>query len=113
MSGLMADARTLVEQARMDCQNHKFTYNEVMSTESCAKSICEYVSSPFCALSLTSFSSCSFALLIRYALRFGDEGAPMSRPFGVALLIAGDHLKFHTRSFRSFNAPQRQQAHSA
>jgi hypothetical protein len=48
MSGLMADARTLVEQARMDCQNHKFTYNEVMSTESCAKSICECVCYVFC-----------------------------------------------------------------
>jgi hypothetical protein len=42
-----------------------------------------------------------FVLPTRYALRFGDEGAPMSRPFGVALLIAGEHLKVESRSFCS------------
>merc|ERR1712159_16169 len=61
----MADARTLVEKARTESQGHRFSYNEPMTTESCAQSVCDY------------------------ALQFGEEGAPMSRPFGVALLIAG------------------------
>jgi 20S proteasome subunit alpha 5 len=72
MSGLTADARTMIDHARIETQNHRFTYNEPMTTESCTQSICNL------------------------ALRFGeddedDEGEEggMSRPFGVALLIAG------------------------
>eukprot|EP00301_Raphidiophrys_heterophryoidea_P011386 c17497_g1_i1.p1 GENE.c17497_g1_i1~~c17497_g1_i1.p1 ORF type:complete len:252 (-),score=56.75 c17497_g1_i1:101-856(-) len=68
MSGLMADARTLVEYARTEAQNHRFTYNEPISVESCTQAICDL------------------------ALQFGegdDEEATMSRPFGVSLLIAG------------------------
>jgi 20S proteasome subunit alpha 5 len=65
MSGLTADARTLVDKARVETQNHRFTYDEAMTTESCTQAICDY------------------------ALQFGEEGAPMSRPFGVALLVAG------------------------
>eukprot|EP00960_Hanusia_phi_P031955 749581-Hanusia_phi.AAC.3 len=65
MSGLTADARTLVDKARVETQNHRFTYDEPMTVESCTQAICDY------------------------ALQFGEEGAPMSRPFGVALLVAG------------------------
>ncbi|EFC50334.1 proteasome subunit alpha type 5 [Naegleria gruberi] len=74
MSGLTADARTLVEHARVETQQHRFTYNEPMGVESCTQAVCDL------------------------ALRFGengddsddeDSGAGMSRPFGVALLIAG------------------------
>lgn len=67
MSGLTADARTLVEHARVESQNHSFTFNESIPVESCTQSICDL------------------------ALRFGDSEAekPMSRPFGVALLVAG------------------------
>lgn len=65
MSGLTADARTLVDKARVETQNHRFTYDEAMTVESCTQAICDY------------------------ALQFGEEGAPMSRPFGVALLVAG------------------------
>lgn len=67
MSGLTADAKTLVDHARADCQQHSFSYNEPMPVESCTQSLCDL------------------------ALRFGedsDEGG-MSRPFGVALLLAG------------------------
>lgn len=63
MSGLVADARTLVDHARVETQNHWFTYDEPMSTESCVQSICDL------------------------ALNFGE--AEMSRPFGVSLLIGG------------------------
>jgi 20S proteasome subunit alpha 5 len=68
MSGLTADARTLVDYARVEAQNHTFTYDEPISVESCTQAICDL------------------------ALRFGEDRKSekaMSRPFGVALLIAG------------------------
>ena len=57
-----------MDKARVDSQNHRFTYDEPMKVESVAQSICDM------------------------ALNFGDGkkgGNPMSRPFGVALLLAG------------------------
>ncbi|KAK4694804.1 20S proteasome subunit alpha 5, partial [Lecanoromycetidae sp. Uapishka_2] len=69
MSGLQADARSMVEHARVESQNHSFHYNEKLGVESCTQAICDL------------------------ALRFGEgadgEESVMSRPFGVALLIAG------------------------
>ena len=41
MSGLTADARTLVDFARNEAQNHWFTYNENISVESCVNSIAD------------------------------------------------------------------------
>jgi len=70
MSGLTADARTLIDRARVECQQHRFTYNEEMSVEATTQSLCDV------------------------ALRFSEEGDDdgedaLSRPFGVALLLAG------------------------
>lgn len=69
MSGLQADARSMIEHARVETQSHHFNYNETMRVESCTQAICDL------------------------ALRFGEsadgEESIMSRPFGVALLIAG------------------------
>jgi 20S proteasome subunit alpha 5 len=69
MSGLQADARSMVEHARVECQSHAFNYNETLGVESTTQAICDL------------------------ALRFGEgadgEETIMSRPFGVALLIAG------------------------
>lgn len=70
MSGLTADARTLIDHARVEAQNHRFNYDEPISVESCTLSVCEL------------------------ALQFGEDRRDrnknaMSRPFGVALLIAG------------------------
>eukprot|EP00873_Tetraselmis_striata_P023298 jgi/Tetstr1/443562/TSEL_031563.t1 len=67
MSGLTADARTLIDHARVETQQHRFSYNEPMPVESCTQSLCDL------------------------ALRFGEDGEEggMSRPFGVALLVAG------------------------
>lgn len=53
MSGLTADARTLVDKARVETQNHRFNFDEAMTVESCTQAICDY------------------------ALQFGEEGAPM------------------------------------
>mmetsp|Transcript_57940 Transcript_57940/g.183885 ORF Transcript_57940/g.183885 Transcript_57940/m.183885 type:complete len:238 (-) Transcript_57940:1078-1791(-) len=66
MSGLTADARTLIDHGRVETQNHRFTYNEQMSVDALTQSLCDL------------------------ALRFGEgDNDSMSRPFGVALLVAG------------------------
>jgi len=69
MSGLVADARTMIEHARIESQNHSFNYDEKMTVEACTQAICDL------------------------ALRFGEDRKnkeeQMSRPFGVALLVAG------------------------
>jgi 20S proteasome subunit alpha 5 len=78
MSGLSADARTLVDHARSESQYHRFTFNEPMPVESLTQAVCDL------------------------ALNFGegDEETTMARPFGVALLVAGwDHkgpVLYHT-----------------
>jgi 20S proteasome subunit alpha 5 len=72
-SGLTADSKTLIDRARVEAQNHWFTFNEPMSVESIAQGVSNL------------------------AIKFGDSEADdsesaMSRPFGVALLFAGiDH----------------------
>lgn len=71
MSGLIADARTLVDHARVEAQNHRFTFDEPMPTAALTQAVCDL------------------------ALSFGEDGQDrdnknrMSRPFGVALLVAG------------------------
>ena len=69
MSGILADARTLVDHARSESQSHRFVFNEPIRTQSVAQSVCDR------------------------ALNFGEgDGSkqkPMARPYGVALLIAG------------------------
>lgn len=68
MSGLIADSRTLIDRARVEAQNHWFTYNEQMNVESVTQAVSNL------------------------ALAFGDDDpdpGAMSRPFGVALLLAG------------------------
>ena len=67
MSGLSADARTLIDHARSESQYHRFTFNEPMKVDSLTQAVCDL------------------------ALRFGESGEEntMSRPFGVALLVAG------------------------
>lgn len=39
VSGLMADSRTMIDRARVECQNHWFTYDERMTAESCAQAV--------------------------------------------------------------------------
>ncbi|KXN71684.1 proteasome subunit alpha, partial [Conidiobolus coronatus NRRL 28638] len=69
MSGLTPDSRTIVDHARIEAQNHHFIYNEDIKVESVTQAICDL------------------------ALRFGESATGqkpiMSRPFGVALLVAG------------------------
>ena len=70
MSGLVSDARILVDHARVEAQNHSFNFNEPMGIEAISQAVSDL------------------------AINFGEgyEGSkrkPMSRPYGVALLIAG------------------------
>ena len=69
-SGLAGDAKTLVDHARIECQNHRFTYNEPLTIEAVTQSVSDL------------------------AINFGadkkdSKKKKMSRPFGVSLLIAG------------------------
>ncbi len=62
-SGLIADARKLVEVARSDAQRHKMTYSEPASPESIARGVCD---------------------VMQLYTQYGGI-----RPFGVSLLVAG------------------------
>jgi len=62
-SGLIADARRLVDGARMDSQKHKLTYNEPAMVEDIARNVSD---------------------LMQVYTQYGGI-----RPFGVSLLIAG------------------------
>ncbi len=81
-SGLLSDARALIEQARVEAANHWFTFNEHMPVESISLSICDI------------------------ALSFADKDKKkqkrkVSRPFGVALLLAGIDRNGQARLFRN------------
>lgn len=82
MSGLTADARTLIDKARMEAQNHVFSYNEAIKVRSVAQAISDV------------------------AIGFGKGEDLPSRPFGVALLVAGcdedGPQLFHTDPSGSF-----------
>ena len=62
-SGLVADARQLVDRARVQCQINRITYSDRIPVDALAKRICDFKQS------------------------FTQYGG--SRPFGTALLIAG------------------------
>ena len=70
MSGIVGDARVLIDHARVEAQNHTFNYVEPLPVHLITQSVSDM------------------------AMNFGEgyEGSkrkPMARPFGVALLIAG------------------------
>jgi proteasome alpha subunit len=62
-SGLVADARALVDRARVEAQSNRITYDEPIPVETLAKRVCDYKQS---------------------YTQFGG-----GRPFGTALLMAG------------------------
>lgn len=41
MSGLTADARTMVDHARVTSQNHAFTFDERIKVESVTQAVCD------------------------------------------------------------------------
>ena len=62
-SGLVADARRLIDAARLEAQRHRLSYNESITVEMIAKDLCD---------------------LMQVYTQYGGI-----RPFGVSLLIAG------------------------
>jgi 20S proteasome subunit alpha 5 len=84
-SGLLSDARALIEYARVEAANHWFTFNEKMPIESICLAICDI------------------------ALSFADkdkdkknkEKKRVARPFGVAMLIAGIDKNDKPKLFRN------------
>ncbi len=62
-SGLVADARVLIDRARVEAQNNRVTYNEPINIEILSKKICDFKQ------------------------LYTQHGGV--RPFGIALLIAG------------------------
>jgi len=70
MSGIVGDARILVDHARVESQNHRFNYAEPMSIEQITEAVSD--------------------LAINFGEGYeGQKRKPMARPYGVALLIAG------------------------
>ena len=70
MSGIVGDARVLIDHARVESQNHRFNYNEPMTIEAITEAISD--------------------LAINFGEGYeGQRRKPMARPYGVALLIAG------------------------
>ena len=70
MSGIVGDARVLIDHARVESQNHRFNYNEAMTIEAITEAISD--------------------LAINFGEGYeGQRRKPMARPYGVALLIAG------------------------
>lgn len=70
MSGIVGDARILIDHARVEAQNHSFNFNEGMDIECITQAVSDM------------------------AINFGEgyEGSkskPMARPYGVALLFGG------------------------
>lgn len=67
-SGLTADAKMLIDRARVESRNHWFSHDRPMPVESIAQAVSNL------------------------AIQFGEsdtDGSALSRPFGVALLFAG------------------------
>lgn len=69
LAGLVSDARSLIDYARVECQNHRFTYNEPMSVLAVAETIAD--------------------LAIDFGEGKKNRKTEMARPYGVSLLIAG------------------------
>eukprot|EP00549_Striatella_unipunctata_P005713 CAMPEP_0118719212 /NCGR_PEP_ID=MMETSP0800-20121206/29316_1 /TAXON_ID=210618 ORGANISM="Striatella unipunctata, Strain CCMP2910" /NCGR_SAMPLE_ID=MMETSP0800 /ASSEMBLY_ACC=CAM_ASM_000638 /LENGTH=271 /DNA_ID=CAMNT_0006626489 /DNA_START=19 /DNA_END=834 /DNA_ORIENTATION=+ len=97
MSGLVADARTLVDHARVEAQNYTFTYDEPIGVEALtqamfaarveAQNYTFTYDEPIGVEALTQ-AVCDLALSFGEGSD-GDSSKRMSRPFGVALLLAG------------------------
>ena len=71
-SGLRSDARALIERARVEAANHWFTFNERMPVEAISLAVCDVC---------LSFAE-------KKKKKKGDKRV-VSRPYGVAMLIAG------------------------
>jgi len=70
MSGIVGDARVLIDHARVESANHKFNYVEPLQVKLITQSVSD--------------------LTMNFGEGYeGSKRKPMARPYGVALLIAG------------------------
>ena len=85
-SGLSSDARALIEAARVEAANHWFNFNEQMPVEAISLAVCDV--------------SLSFA---EKKKKRGKKTAKrvISRPYGVAMLIAGIDNDGEARLFKN------------
>ncbi|KAL7745827.1 hypothetical protein ACLKA6_010019 [Drosophila palustris] len=89
LSGLLADARRLIDRSRVECQKHWFAYDESMPIESC-----------------TQFTS---TLVMQSCDTDENDMAPMSRPVGVALYLGkaiGSRSEFTQRNLEAKYRPE-------
>ena len=68
-SGIVSDARTLVDHAIAEAQGHRFSFGEPMRVSSLTQSVCDVV--------------------LNFGEGDGSKNKPMARPYGVSLLVAG------------------------
>ena len=85
-SGLRADARALIETARVEAAHHWFNFNEEMPVEAISLAVCD--------------ASLSFADKKKKDDR-RNEKRVVSRPYGVAMLIAGIDSDGEPRLFKN------------
>ena len=69
MSGIVGDARILIDHARVEAQNHAFNCNEGMGVEAITQAVSD--------------------LAINFGSGYEGKRKPMARPYGVALLFGG------------------------
>ena len=84
-SGLRADARALIETARVEAASHWFNYNEPMPVEAISLAICDV------ALSFAE----------KQKDRRDKDKRVVSRPYGVAMLVAGIDADGEPRLFKN------------
>ena len=101
MSGLIADARTLVDHARVEAQNHRFTYDEPMQTRALTQAVCD--------LALSFGESVGLPETKKILMLLSGTGAlvpklscRMKRPIGIG--------KVRTRQANQIGAPGRYDA---
>ena len=85
-SGLRSDARALIETARVEAANHWFNFNEPMPVEAISLAVCDM------ALSFAEKKK---------KQREKNEKRVVSRPYGVAMLIAGIDTDGQPRLFKN------------
>ena len=95
MSGLYSDGRTLIDHARVEAQNHTFTYNEPIKVESLTQAVCDLALGFGEDGDEKTMVSPRPSVVRRAASAYLTPGALsarsllQSRPYGVALLMAG------------------------
>lgn len=71
-TGLTADARTMIDHARLTAQNHQFTYDERIKVESATQAVCDL------ALRFGESMDNEDAMMVCRAAEFNLDGTEVS-----------------------------------